>query len=169
MGTNVAQTAAVKITLVAAFASILVGCASPNTPQPAITSSTHATNESGTTITAEMIGRGRGEMVLTSAASDPAYGFSEKSPVLIGGGFGEGSARTYQYLNALRGSGGEKISYDRVGTCCPFKSPNALFGGQALLEVFEIVIPGSAAPKRIYFNWYDAGETLIPVGLSAAR
>jgi hypothetical protein len=61
------------------------------------------------------------------------------------------------------------IKYQRVGTCCPFKSPNSPFDGEALLEVYEITVPGGGQPKRLYFNWYDEGEVLIPVGLSAAH
>ena len=70
-------------------------------------------------------------------------------------------------MNALRGPAGESIKYDRIGTCCPFKSPISPFDGEALLEVYEVSISGGP-PKRLYFNWYDSGELFVPVGFSAA-
>jgi hypothetical protein len=108
-------------------------------------------------------------MKLSRASTDPGYAFSEHTPVFIGGGFESGSDRTYKYLNSLRGPHGETIRYDRVGTCCPFKSANSPFGGEALLEVYQLDIPGAGAPKQIYFNWYDTGDVLVPVGLSASQ
>ncbi|HSY48806.1 MAG TPA: 2-dehydro-3-deoxyphosphooctonate aldolase [Thermoanaerobaculia bacterium] len=107
-------------------------------------------------------------MKLSQASTDPSYAFSEHAPVLVGGGFGAGSDRTYQYLNSLRGPGGELVKYDRVGTCCSFKSANSPFGGEALLEVYQLSIPG-VGTKRIYFNWYETADVLIPVGLSATH
>jgi hypothetical protein len=104
-------------------------------------------------ITEEMIGRSRGAMQLSRAATDPQYGYSERSPVKVGGGFGTGSDRTYQFLNALRGPNGEAVTYDRIGTCCAFKTANSPFDGTGLLEVYEIAGPGVAPPRRLYFNW----------------
>jgi len=151
-------------------ATLLLLCCSsaPKPAQPAVLSNSSGT-AGGVAITDEMIGRSRGAMKLSTAASDPQYGYSERLPVMIGGGFGEGSDRTYKYLNALRGPNGEAVAYDRVGTCCPFKSPHSPFGGEALLEVYEITIRGSEGSKRLYFNWYDDGPVLVPVGLSAVK
>ena len=154
----------------AAFASTLfLSCAStPKPTEPKILSNTTSSAD-GVAISDEMIGRRRGAMELSQAASDPQYGYSELSPIKIGGGFGDGSDRTYKYLNALRGPNGEAIRYERVGTCCPFKSPKSPFGGEALLEVYEIAGPGAEPPKRLYFNWYDESAVLVPVGLSASK
>lgn len=146
---------------------LLLSCSSaPKSAQPAVLSGISST-AGGVLITDEMIGRRRGEMKLSQASTDPSYAFSEQAPVLIGGGFGSGSDRTYKYLNSLRGPNGGPIKYDRIGTCCPFKSANSPFGGEALLDVYQLSIPGVGAPKRIYFNWYETGNVLIPVGLSA--
>jgi hypothetical protein len=148
---------------------LLASCSStPKNAQPTVLSSTSST-AGGAVITDEMIGRGRGVMKLSETSTDPLYAFSERAPVLIGGGFGSGSDRTYKYLNSLRGPNGQPVKYDRVGTCCPFKSPNSPFGGAGLLEVYQLSIPGVAAPKRLYFNWYETAEVLIPVGLSTTQ
>jgi len=130
--------------------------------QPAIESSTK------NSITSEMIGRKHPPMKLDTFAKDPNYGYSEKMPVLTGGGFGKGSENVYRYLNALLGPNSEPVHYDRVGTCCSFKTANSPFGDTGLLEVFEIRVEGGQS-KRLYFNWYDSGTLMIPVGLSAHK
>ena len=148
------------------FIALLLGACSTATPPP-ITSTT-STKQGGTAITADMIGSSRGAMSLSRRASDAAYAYSETAPVKIGGGFGGGSDRTYQFLNSLRGPNGEAVRYDRVGTCCPFKAPSSPFG-EGLLEVFTLTYPGQDQPKRLYFNWYEEGEVMVPVGLTAAN
>src|SRR5438874_2521209 len=118
-------------TVAASF--LLLSCSSTaKNAEPPVLSSTSST-AGGIVITDEMIGRRRGEMKLSQASTDPSYAFSEHVPVLVGGGFESGSDRIYKYLNALRAPHGEPIKYDRVGTCCPFKSANSPFGGEALL------------------------------------
>ena len=119
------------------------------------------------TITAEMIGRRFGAMTLKRAATDPDYAFSEAHPVMVKGGLGEGSHNVYRFLNALRGPAGQQVQYSRVGSCCAFKTKKSPFGGD-LLDVYEVSYDGYA-PRRMYFNWYDDGEILIPVGFSAAK
>jgi len=152
----------------ASIALLFSACSTaPKQKSPEILSTTTSTTPSGRVITDEMIGRSKGTMKLSRPATDSDYGYSEKSPVKVGGGFGSGSERTYQFLNALRGPAGESIKYDRIGTCCPFKSPNSPFDGEALLEVYEVSI-GGGTPKRLYFNWYDGGDLFVPFGFSAA-
>lgn len=154
----------VQIVFVFAGAMLFSACASTTQSNDApITSSTTA-NVNGMAITDDMIGRSRGTMHLEHPAKDPKYGYSQTNPIKIGGGFGDGSDRTYRYLNSLRGAGGEAVKYSRVGTCCPFKTPNSPFEGEGLLEVYEI-----NGAQRLYFDWYDEEEPLIPVGLTAVR
>ena len=152
-----------------ALAFSLLSCATSTTKPPDILSSTSTNASSGQRISDEAIGRSKGEMHVSHVAGFSGYGVSENSPVAIGGGFGEGSTRTYQYLNTLRGPHGEPVSYNRVGTCCPFKSPNSPFGGEAVLEVYEVTWQGLPEPKRLYFNWYEQGDIFLPVGFSSAK
>lgn len=130
--------------------------------RPPIVSSTQSE------ITAEMIGRRFPPSRLKATAKDANYGYSEKMPILVGGGFGKGSENTYRYLNALLGPNAEVVHYTRVGTCCSFKTKNSPFGDTALLEVYEIRFEGVQA-KRLYFNWYDSGKLMIPLGLTARK
>lgn len=131
--------------------------------------STSGAQVKGVPITDEAVGSQYGHMVLTKTSTDPQYGRSPDSPVRVGGGFPRGAHHTYRYLNSLLGPNGEKVHYTRVGTCCPFKTPNSPFGDTALLEVYEVTYEGAAKPQRLYFNWYDPGEALIPKGLTAVK
>jgi hypothetical protein len=120
-------------------------------------------------ISDEMIGRRYGTMTLKKAATDPKYGFSERQPVVVSGGFGEGGHNVYRFLNTLRGLKGETVHYRRIGTCCEFNTKNSPFGdGKGLLEAYEVTVEGGT-PKKMYFNWYDSGEILIPMGFTAAE
>ena len=130
--------------------------------QPPISSTTQGS------ITAEMIGRKYPPMQLDLAATDREYGYSEKAPIVVGGGLGKGSENTYRYLNALLGPNGEIVHYDRVGACCSFHTKNSPLSGKALLEVFEVRFEGGE-PKRLYFNWYDSSKPSIPVGLTSRQ
>jgi len=134
------------------------------------TSPASAQDSKGTSfrITAEMMGARYPPMKLNKQATSETYGYSETDPILIGGGFDEGSKNIYSFLNALRSPNGQKIHYDRVGSCCSFDTPNSPFDGKGLLELYEIMYDGLEAPKRLYFNWYDKKEPLIPVGLTAS-
>jgi hypothetical protein len=114
----------------------------------------------------EVIGRRFPPMSLNKHAESANYGYSEKVPVAVGGGFSEGEHNVYRYLNALAGPQGQIIHYTRVGTCCAFKTPGARFDGTGLLEVYEVTYEGLPKPHRLYFNWYGAADPQIPVGLT---
>lgn len=103
---------------------------------------------------------------LTNAASDPAYGLTEQSPIKVGG-FNERNEA--EYLNGLRGPAGEPIEYERIGSCCPFKTPNARIGNIGLLDAFRIRYPGRAEPMVLYIDFYDEGTLYVPLGFSPRR
>jgi hypothetical protein len=119
-------------------------------------------------ITSEMIGRRHGPMALKKSATDPQYGTSEKHPIVVGGGLGAGVRNTYRFLNALRGPKGELVHYDRAGSCCAFTTTKAVIGDRGLLDVYNVWYDGQQ-PVRMYFNWYDDGDPLVPVGFTAAK
>jgi hypothetical protein len=116
----------------------------------------------------ETIGRQFGAWSISTPAQDPAYGYSEKSPVPVGGGIGDSGRNTYRFLNALLGPAGQQVHYIRIGRCCPFKRPNAAFEGDGVLEVYQITYDSGKA-ERLYFNWYDSGTLYIPQGLTARK
>jgi hypothetical protein len=104
-----------------------------------------------------------------TVATDPEYGVTQQKPICVGGKSDSGVRNQQSYLNALRGPGGEEISYRRRGSCCAFKTPNGIIGGMGMLDVYEVTWAGSAKPMLLYINLYDKGPQLAPVGLTLAK
>jgi len=106
---------------------------------------------------------------LTETAADPSYGLSADNPVKLGGdNLTQGPQRERAYLNGLRGPAGEVIEYERLGSCCPFETPNGILG-RGFLDVFRVTYAGQQVPIKIYVNFYDKGPLLVPVGFTARR
>jgi len=102
------------------------------------------------------------ESSIDSPTTDSTYGFTEKNPVKVGG-VGNGPLNERNYLNALTGPNGEKVSYERHGSCCEFKSKNSPFG-MGLLDIYAVTYEGKKDTVTIYLNMYDKAKTMAPVG-----
>jgi hypothetical protein len=95
------------------------------------------------------------------------YGFSETNPILVGSLGGESpAANEHLYLSRLRGPDGQRVSYQRVGSCCAFPSPNGLFGDSGLLDQYLVSYEGLAHPLSLYLDMYDPGEVRAPLGFT---
>lgn len=97
-----------------------------------------------------------------NVAASPHYGYSEKYPIKVGGN-SEGPARERAYLNRLTGPNGERVTYERIGSCCPFETVNSTFG-QGLLDKYEVTIEGVSEKKILYLNMYDEAKLFAPQG-----
>lgn len=105
--------------------------------------------------------------LLPSGYPDSTYGFSQDNPIKVGGiekGFGVGPQREHDYLGRLRGPNGERVTFARLGSCCPFKSPRAPIENTGLLDSYEVSYPGLSAPVTLYLNFYDQDTLKAPVG-----
>lgn len=101
---------------------------------------------------------------VTTISTDKTYGYTQENPIKVGG-TESGPANERNYLDKLAGPNGESISYVRVGSCCPFKTPNGLMGG-GLLDRYEIKWDGQSAPVYLYINMYDKDVLKAPVGFT---
>lgn len=104
---------------------------------------------------------------IAAVSPDPDYGFSEESPILLGG-TESGPRQSRLYLNSLRGPEGQVIVYERSGSCCPFKTKNSSLG-TGLLDVYLVTYEGRTEPILLYVNMYDPGELFVPQGFTARR
>ena len=95
-------------------------------------------------------------------STDETYGFTENNPVKVGG-IGSGPHNERNYLNSLTGPNGEKVSYDRLGSCCEFKSKNSPFG-MGLLDKYALTYEGKKDTVTIYLNMFDKAKIMAPVG-----
>jgi len=103
---------------------------------------------------------------LSGVSEDPTYGYNQENPIKVGGvKEHQGPENERRYLEALRGPTGQKISYNRVGSCCPFDAPDGFLGG-GMLDIYEVTYEGVKTPVRLYLNMYDRDRLLAPRGFS---
>ncbi|MGV3697885.1 2-dehydro-3-deoxyphosphooctonate aldolase [Flavobacterium sp.] len=107
--------------------------------------------------------------VLTEYAKDKKYGYDADYPVNV---FylnaKDENLNAQRYLNALAGPNGEKITYTKIESCCPFPTKRVDMGA-GFLDIYELKWEGQDKPVRLYVNIYERGYLLIPVGLSVKK
>ena len=107
--------------------------------------------------------------VITEYSKDKRYGYNKDYPVNI---FyyttNNEQLNEERFLNALAGPKGEKITYTKVETCCPFPSKRTAMGA-GFLNVYEIHWEGQKKPVVLYVNIYEKGYLKCPVGLSIKK
>lgn len=161
-----------KLLFIAAAASLGFACTGPKNALKSQTSSDGPTleefvNGPGVPVYREYVNYHI--FRITTYSDDPTYGYTEGNPVKVGGVLNsEGPLNERRFLNALAGPDGEMITYERLGSCCNFKTPNSPYG-VGLLDMYELRIEGHEEPVLIYINMYDAAPLQIPVGLSRKK
>ena len=98
----------------------------------------------------------------SSPSTDSTYGLTEKNPIKVGGGEG-GPISERKYLNSLSGPNGETVTFDRIGSCCFFKSKSSPMGG-GLLDKYAVTYKGKKDTVVLYLNMYEKGKLMAPVG-----
>lgn len=107
--------------------------------------------------------------VITENSKDPKYGFDKDYPVnVFYRNSKEETINQQRYLNALAGPNGEKITYTRLESCCPFPTKRSDMGA-GFLDVYEIKWEGQKNPILLYLNIYEKGLVMIPVGLTLKK
>lgn len=108
---------------------------------------------------------------LSTASQDKTYGFSGKNPIKVGTGLKGGPANQRAFLNLLRDSQGNTISYERKGSCCDYKSENG-FLGIAKSDIYEITYLNKKGKKKttlLHISFYDYEEPMIPMGFKTIK
>ncbi|MFD2939234.1 2-dehydro-3-deoxyphosphooctonate aldolase [Flavobacterium notoginsengisoli] len=103
--------------------------------------------------------------VITQFAKDRKYGYDPDYPVNIF--FQNTNSETLnetRFLNALAGPSGEKITYTKLETCCPFPTKRSNMGA-GFLNVYELTWEGQKKPIKLYLNIYEKGILMVPMGL----
>ena len=107
--------------------------------------------------------------VITEYATDNKYGYDQDYPINIG--FiheKQEDINIEYYFNGLEGPNGEKISYKKVDTCCPFPSKNSLMGA-GTIGIYEVSFEGSSKKITLYFNIFEKGKILCPKGFAIKK
>ncbi len=107
--------------------------------------------------------------VITEFSKDTRYGYDKDYPINVfyGGTWNE-TNNEYRFLNALAGPNGEKITYKKLESCCPFPTKRSEMGA-GLLSVYEVRWEGQKNSVTLYLNIYEKGILMVPVGLSLKK
>lgn len=101
-------------------------------------------------------------------SKDDTYGFTQENPIMVGGG-SEGPMNERRFLNALTGPKGENLKYERLGSCCHFKTKNGMFGDTGLLDIYSVSYQGIKRDVKLYINMYDSDTLKVPVGFELKK
>ena len=107
--------------------------------------------------------------VIQKYSTDKKYGYDKDYPVNIF--FNNTANETInqeRFLNALAGPKGEKISFTKLESCCPFPTKRSEMGA-GFLDVYELKWNGQKKPTLLYLNIYEKGILMVPVGLTVKK
>ncbi len=106
---------------------------------------------------------------ITEYSKDKRYGYDKNYPINIFYGDTRNEIINQQrFLNALAGPNGEKITYTKLESCCPFPTKRSDMGA-GLLDVYELRWAGQKSPVTLYLNIYEKGVLMVPVGLTLKK
>lgn len=107
--------------------------------------------------------------IITEYSRDKKYGYDKNYPINIFYGTTRNETTNQQrFLNALAGPKGEKITYTKLESCCPFPSKRSDMGA-GLLDVYELKWDGLKNPVLLYLNIYEKGYLMVPTGLTLKK
>lgn len=107
--------------------------------------------------------------IITEYSKNKKYGYNKDYPVnIFYYNTNNEQLNEERFLNALAGPKGEKISYTRLETCCPFPSKRTAMGA-GFLNSYEIHWDGQKKPVVLYLNIYEKGVLMCPMGLSIRK
>ncbi|WP_144891893.1 2-dehydro-3-deoxyphosphooctonate aldolase [Flavobacterium tiangeerense] len=107
--------------------------------------------------------------IITEYSTDKKYGYNKDYPVNIF--FNNTNNETInqeRFINALAGPKGEKITFTKLESCCPFPTKRSDMGA-GLLDVYELKWNGQKTPVLLYLNIYEKGVIKVPVGLTLKK
>lgn len=105
-----------------------------------------------------------GAFQLKEYADSKKYAYNQDYPINMGV-IQEKSEEQYvaYFFNGITGPNGEKVTYEKVDTCCPFPTKYNKIGG-GLLSIYEVKWEGQNKPVRLYINIYERGKIMCPIG-----
>ncbi len=107
--------------------------------------------------------------IIKEYSTDKKYGYDKDYPINIF--FNNTANETInqeRFLNALSGPKGEKISFTKLESCCPFPTKRSEMGA-GFLDVYELKWNGQKKPTLLYLNIYEKGILMVPVGLTVKK
>ena len=107
--------------------------------------------------------------VITAYSKDKKYGYDKDYPInIFFNNTKNETVNQQRFLNALAGPNGEKITFNKLESCCPFPTKRSELGA-GFLEVFELKWVGQKKPVLLYLIIYEKGVLMVPVGLTLKK
>jgi hypothetical protein len=107
--------------------------------------------------------------VITEYSKDKKYGYNKDYPINIYyAGTQNETINQQRFFNALAGPKGEKITFTKLESCCPFPTKRSEMGA-GLLDVYEVRWEGQQNTVKLYLNIYEKGVLMVPVGLTLKK
>ena len=107
--------------------------------------------------------------VLTEHSKDKKYGYDPDYPInVFYRNTKDENLNAERFLNALAGPNGEKITFSKIESCCPFPTKRTEIGA-GFLDVYELKWEGQTEPAKLYVNIYEKGYLQVPIGLSIKK
>ena len=107
--------------------------------------------------------------VISLFSKDKKYGYDPDYPVnIFFRNTKDEATNEIRFLNALASPNGEKITYKRLETCCPFPTKRSDMGA-GFLNVYELTWEGQKKPITLYLNIYEKGILMVPLGLTLKK
>ncbi|GAA3769304.1 2-dehydro-3-deoxyphosphooctonate aldolase [Flavobacterium ginsengiterrae] len=107
--------------------------------------------------------------IISLFSKDKKYGYDPDYPINIFFRNTRNEAENeLRFLNALAGPNGEKITFKRLETCCPFPTKRSDMGA-GFLNVYQLTWEGQKKPVTLYLNIYEKGILMVPMGLTLKK
>ncbi len=107
--------------------------------------------------------------LINISSQDKKYGYEKDYPInVFYRDTKDESINQMRFLNALAGPAGEKITYEKIETCCPFPTKRNEIGA-GFLDVYELRWPGQKSPVKLYLNMHEKGVLMVPFGLTLKK
>lgn len=107
--------------------------------------------------------------VITEFSKDKKYGYHQDYPInIFYRNTRDETINQDRFLKALAGPKGEKITFAKLESCCPFPSKRSNMGA-GLLDVYELKWEGQKKPVILYLNIYEKGVLMVPMGLTLKK
>lgn len=112
----------------------------------------------------DLIVKGDNTFEINQFSTDKKYGYDKDYPINIFYKTTNTDANQERFLNALAGPKGEKITFTKLESCCPFPTKRSDMGA-GFLDVYELKWEGQNKPILLYINIYEKGILMVPLGL----
>ena len=107
--------------------------------------------------------------LITQFSNDKKYGYDPDYPInVFYQNTKDENLNAQRFLGVLAGPNGEKITFTKLESCCPFPTKRHEMGA-GFLDVYELKWAGKSTPIKLYMNIYEKGYLMVPVGLSIKK